>query len=204
MTADIWIALAAANFAASLAPGQNVALVGSATARDGVRGGAAAISGILLAEAIWSAVAVALILKARAVDPDLLLGLQAAGGIALVWCGMRIVRAAAAGRDAAASRSPAGPLLLLEGLWIGLANPLALMFFVSLLPSLLGAGAAAPGPREAAICVVVIVGSSFAALVPYLAASTALVRAGLASGLNALSGTALLLVGLVVFARVAV
>lgn len=38
MTPEIWIALAAANFMASLVPGQNAAFVGSATARAGVWG----------------------------------------------------------------------------------------------------------------------------------------------------------------------
>ncbi|MDF2235064.1 LysE family transporter [Albimonas sp. CAU 1670] len=195
MTTDIWIALAAANFAASVAPGQNVAFVGAATARSGLAGGAAAIGGILAAEAAWTVLAVGLILKARAVEPELLLALQAAGGAALIWCGWRALRSAVALPQAVCGLPPLRARLAAEGLWVGLANPLALMFFVSLLPSLLGGGAAALGPRETGLCIAVVVASSAAALTPYLAVSTALVQAGLARGLNLISAASLLVVG---------
>ncbi|WP_176440829.1 LysE family translocator [Oceanicola sp. 22II-s10i] len=200
MTPEIWITLAAANFAAYLAPGQNVALVGAATARGGLFGGLVATGGILVAELIWAAIALALTLTAREVADGVLLGVQLGGGAFLVWSGARMLRAPAV---TVANRVPSvnGALRLAAlGTWGGLANPLALIFFVSIFPGLIGSIADEPPAQLLVFCGSAVVLSSFAALTPYLAASQVLVKAGGQKLLKGLSGGALLCVGLAAIA----
>ena len=91
MTPEIWITLAAANFAAYLAPGQNMALVGATTARSGLPGGLSAVGGILMAEFVWTAAALGLTLTAREIDGNVMLALQVSGGTYLVWSGWKVL-----------------------------------------------------------------------------------------------------------------
>ncbi|MBW8640097.1 LysE family transporter [Hoeflea sp. WL0058] len=201
MNAEIWFALAAANFAASVAPGQNVALVGSATARTGLVGGTAALLGILVAELIWSVLALTLAVTAREVSPILFTCLKAASGGFLFWLGMSLLREGpSAASDAAA---PAGCFarFTLDGFWIGLANPLALIFFLSLFPGLVSDLGDTTDPMVLACCVSAILLSSAAGLAPWLVSSGALAKIGFARHLHVLSGGALLVMGVLVTFR---
>jgi threonine/homoserine/homoserine lactone efflux protein len=134
MSMEIWVALAAANFVASLAPGQNVAYLGAATVRVGLRGGLAAVAGILVAELLWSLLALSLALGARKVSPELFEALQLASAFVLVWLGVSILRDSVAATDPAARRGRGRVGCVAQGVWVGLANPLALIFFLSLFP----------------------------------------------------------------------
>lgn len=200
MTIELWITLAAANFAAYLAPGQNVALVGAATARAGLRGGVASVSGILVAEFIWTAVALALVLAAREVEAGAMHFLQIGGGIFLVWSGYGVLRGPRTEADRADTTPSSVARYAAFGVWVGLANPLALFFFVSIFPGLITIG----GPQTAlgllAFCGSAVVVSSLLALLPYLAASQVLVRVGQSNLLNLMSGGALLSIGVVALA----
>ena len=101
MTIELRFALAAANFAASVAPGQTVALVGAAV-RAGLVGGVAAVAGILVAEFVWSVPALALLLGASDVSPALFAGLQLTSVVSRIWIGVCILRELAAEADTTA------------------------------------------------------------------------------------------------------
>ncbi|WP_299559090.1 hypothetical protein [uncultured Sulfitobacter sp.] len=92
MTAQIWIALATANFLAGLAPGQNVALMGAAVARSGPAGGGFAMLGILWAEIAWAALAIHLTFGARELAGDTYFLLQIASAGVLIWFGFGALR----------------------------------------------------------------------------------------------------------------
>ena len=201
MTLETWTALAAANLLASIAPGQNVALVGATTVRSGLRGGMLAIGGILVAELVWSCLALFLALGAREVSPTLFGALQAASGAFLLCFGAATLRARP-GRDEAEARRRCRPAL--DGVWIGLANPLALIFFLSLFPSFVAEDARATSPAVLLFYASAVLASSAAGLVPWLALSGALARAGLAArSLTILSGLALIGLGALVLLRLA-
>lgn len=200
MTPEIWITLAAANFIAYLAPGQNVALVGAATARAGLPGGLSAVGGVLVAELIWTAAALALTLTAREIDGRVMLSLQVASGLFLVWSGWKVLKTPPRLEVSTVAQTGGHIRLATLGVWVGLANPLALVFFVSIFPGLVSASASQAPLDLLIFCGTAVVLSSLAAIAPYLAVSQVLVRAGQGRRLNALSGGALLFVGLAAIA----
>lgn len=208
MTIELWFALVAANFAASVAPGQNVALVGGAALRSGLVGGLAAAAGVLVAELAWSVLALTLLLGARDVSPALFTSLQFVSVVALAGIGLCILRESASGWDSgaadpSAARSGAAcshRRLVLRGIWIGAANPLALVFFLSLLPGFVPdrTDLAEPATLSAYVSAVMI--STAAGLAPWLVASGMLARTGLGRYLQLFSGGALIAIaGLVLW-----
>ncbi len=200
MTIELWFALAAANFAASVAPGQNVALVGSAAVRAGLWGGVAAVAGILVAELVWSVLALALLLGARDVSPALFTGLQAASVISLIWIGVCILREPAADTNIGPGTRCSVRRLVLRGVLIGAANPLALVFFLSLLPGFVPAQSDLADPATLAFFVSAVLVSTVAGLAPWLVASGVLARTGLGWCLQVFSGGALIVIaGLVLW-----
>jgi|GEM_PF-3956004 len=201
MTIELWFALAAANFAASVAPGQNVALVGSAAVRAGLWGGVAAGAGILVAELAWSVLALALLLGARDVSPALFTGLQLASVASLIWIGVCILREPAADAKSARGARCSVRRLAMRGIWIGAANPLALVFFLSLLPGFVPAQTDLANPAALAFFVSAVLASTVAGLAPWLVASGVLARSGLGWCLQVFSGCALLVIAGVVLWR---
>lgn len=203
MTPEIWIALAAANFMASMVPGQNAALVGSATARAGMSGDGLATTGILAAEMIWSVAALVIALGARELDPRLWTALQIGSGIVLVALGYLTFRASrATGPGAVRPRS--GLRIAAQGLWIGLANPIALVFFLSLFPAFVPAGNSQADAGMLVFYASAILVSSAAGLAPYLVVSGALARGGFAAPLQMSCGGMLVVLGGLVLVRLAV
>ncbi|MBN8293356.1 LysE family transporter [Rhodobacter sp. NTK016B] len=197
MTPETWITLAMANFVASVAPGQNVALVGASTARAGSAGGLLAVLGILLAELSWSILALFMALGARGVDPALMLALQLASGSVLIVSGLKVLRAVPAEARHAADGPCSAIRIVANGVWIGAANPMALVFFLSLFPGFVAAGAETVVLSDLVLFYgSAVVASAAAGLMPYLVVSNALVRFGLARLLGYASGAALLVVGL--------
>ena len=194
MTIELWITLAAANFAAYLAPGQNMAYIGAATARSGLPGGVAAVIGILASELIWTGIAMALILTARDIDANAMLVFQGGGGLVLVWSGLRVLRSSSEGTNAVRVVSGYGRTALL-GVWVGLANPLALIFFVSIFPGIVSVSGAQSVTDMLLFCGSAILVSSLAALTPYLTIAQMLVLVGHSRVLNTMSGGALLGIG---------
>ena len=201
MTIDLWIALAAANFVASAAPGQCVALVGSAAVRGGLHGASLAIGGILLAEGLWSTIAIGLALGAREVSPTLFLGLQTASGLALVTFGVTTLMSLRRQSDSVLSPH-SDRRMTLEGLWIGLANPLALIFFLSLFPAFVPEDLFAVTPGVALFYISAVLLSTTAALVPYAITADVLKRLGWGPVLNVVSSVTLIALGAILLYRV--
>lgn len=104
MTLEMWIGLAALNFLASLSPGQNVALVGGATLRSGVRSGGAAVLGILIAEAAWALLALCAVIGILSLDGTAMVRLELIGGAVLVAVGLATLRARVSATAAAQAR----------------------------------------------------------------------------------------------------
>jgi threonine/homoserine/homoserine lactone efflux protein len=196
MTPETWIALAAANFALGLAPGQNAALVGLSAMRDGLRGGLLAMAGILAAKAVWSILALYLALGAQALSPHATLLVQVAGGVLLVGMGLATLRVPV---DAGPSRPRMSGRIALAGLACGLANPKSLVFFLAVFPALLPRSGSVLGMTAFAGSAIVL--STAASLLPFLAAAGALVRAGQGDRMRLAAGGALMALGGLLMAR---
>lgn len=199
MTAEIWIALATANFFACLAPGQNAALLGAATARSGLSGGLVAGAGILLAELIWASIAIYLTFGAREVAGESFILMQIASAAVLIWFGVKAMRDGVKTGAVKPHKGYAG--LLSDGVVIGLANPLALVFFLSVFPAFVPPESS--GRYAALFFVSAILVSSIAGLVPYLAAGGVLRRSGHSATLHLVSGGALAGAGGILLLKVA-
>ncbi|MCB1347561.1 MAG: LysE family transporter [Maritimibacter sp.] len=200
MTTELWFALVAANFAASVAPGQNVALVGGAAVRAGLIGGLAAAAGVLVAELAWSVLALTLLLGARDVSPALFNSLQFVSVVALAGIGLCILRETATGWEAGTDTRCSLRHLVIRGIWIGAANPLALVFFLSLLPGFVPDRTDLADPVTLTAYVSAVLVSTAAGLAPWLVASGLLARTGLGRYLQIFSGSALIAIaGLVLW-----
>ncbi|MGH1576458.1 LysE family translocator [Planktotalea sp.] len=201
MTLEIWIAFAFANFISAVAPGQNVALVGASTARIGARGGYIALCGILIADFMWCLIALGLALGAKNISSDVLLTVQILSGFILVLLGLKIIRSTStisAMPNAKTKTSPAK--LVLSGICIGFANPLTLVFFLTLFPAFMPEQTNGASLGIAVFFSSAVILSGFAALFPYILASFALSKAGLSKALNIVSGGSLAAVGGMVLA----
>lgn len=84
-------------------------------------------------------------------------------------------------------------MMLGKGVCIGLANPLALMFFLSVFPQFVTAEDTAFNGASVLFCISAIVVSAALALAPYLALAAMLARSAVAAMLHRVSGV--LLVG---------
>ncbi|EAV41843.1 LysE family translocator [Roseibium aggregatum] len=199
MSTEIWFALAATNFAASIAPGQNVAFVSAATTRSGFLGGVASLAGILFAELVWVVLAILFAIGLLEVSPLFIHAMQLAGGCILAYFGFSILR------EMKFSKMEQAPAFRFthyaaKGAWIGLANPLALMFFVALFPGFLLELTDNSYATTLMLCVPVILLSSACGLIPWMAATRVLtVHKGIANVVNCVSGTTLLVMGALVF-----
>lgn len=200
MTAQIWIALATANFFACLAPGQNAALLGAATARSGLAGGLVAGAGILLAEFVWALIAIYLTFGAREIAGESFVLLQIASAAVLIWFGVKAIRDGVGTGTVKPHNGYRG--LFCDGVVIGLANPLALVFFLSVFPAFVPPEAS--GAHAAFFFVSAIILSSVAGLAPYLAAGGVLRRSGHSATLHLLSGGALAGAGGILLLKVAI
>lgn len=200
MTADIWIALATANFLACLAPGQNAALIGAITARGGPVRASFAMLGILLAELIWACIAIYLTFGARELAGDSFVLIQIASAGVLIWFGICAIRDSV---ERSATPTEHGPFALTcQGCFVGLANPLALVFFLSVFPAFVPAGTS--GPHAVTFFVSAILISSALGLLPYIAAGGLVRRAGKSHLLQLISGSALMGTGGLLLVKIAV
>ena len=202
MTLQIWIALATANFFACLAPGQNAALMGAVAARSGPYCTGMAMFGILLAELAWATIAIYLTFGARDLAGDTFVVLQMASAAVLIWFGISALRNTFSKTEASVAVQRGGLGHLACGAVVGFANPLALVFALSVIPAFVPAGASGPGAAFFFISAVVI--SSAAGLFPYLVAGGLLRRAGQAKLMQLISGGALAGSGALLLIHVAV
>lgn len=170
MTLETWIAFALMNFAYSVTPGPNAAILLSSSARDGLKGGVAALGCILLAEVFWTGLAILIVcgvLDMDAVFPGLL---NTVGASALVLLGANMLGLSIRLRKAAAQAKPRpAPSGAKAALFIGMTNPLTMVFFVSVAPSFLDANAVTPAAALAFVSAAVV--SGLAGYMPYLGMS---------------------------------
>lgn len=197
MTLQIWIALAVANYVTAVSPGQNVALISASTARSGPKAGYIAMGGILVADLVWCLLALGLAVSAQEISPNLLLTVQMISGAILVGLGFKIAKAtrtmAAQNDTQTKGRST---LLVAQGFWIGFANPLTLVFFLTLFPAFMPS--VVQTTTHASMVLFygsAVVLSGMVALLPYIFASLAITKSGFGKALNLVSGVSLASVG---------
>jgi threonine/homoserine/homoserine lactone efflux protein len=209
VTLEAFLAFAFLNFAYSLAPGPNAALIVGTSARRGNIAGLGVILGILLAEVIWALFAIAIVMGLLDLVHFHPATLQILGACALVLIGttMLIAREPQAVIISEGSQATAGrtlPQTVLKGGCVGLTNPLALVFFVSIAPTFLD-------PSDMTMATVAVfaaaaVVSCAAAHLPYLGAARLsrsrfghLVERGCGVALCCLGAAAVAKSGLVIF-----
>ena len=174
VTFSAFLAFALVNFAYSLAPGPNAALIVGNSARRGLSAGLGVILGILLAEIVWALVAIAVVvglLDLVHFHPDTL---KLLGACALVLIGTTMLMARtpeAVPVSGTVRKDRPGTLqnTILKGAFVGLTNPLALVFFVSIAPTFLSPSQITPGTAAAFSLAAVL--SCAAAHLPYLGAA---------------------------------
>ena len=192
MSVELWIGLATANFIACVSPGPNVALIVGTTLGGGCRRGLAAAAGVLIAEAAWAFAALAAIAGLLIIEDGLFGALQTLGALVLLGFGACVLRDAVRGGASAERRTSttAMPTLMSRGFCVGLANPLALIFFIAVFPQFMADGQV--DIAAIAICVSAVVASAALGLAPYLAFAACLTRRSVAGLLNGLSGAAMI------------
>lgn len=170
MTLESWIAFALMNLAYSAPPGPNAAILLAVSSRGGLRHGVAAFGGILMAEVFWAGLALLIVsgvLDIGALMPGLL---EIIGAAALILLGLpMLIRRALS--PAPAQETPAkGDLKGTRGIaaafFVGVTNPLAMVFFVSVAPMFLTTGSMTP--LAAVLFVSAAVLSCACAHAPYL------------------------------------
>ncbi len=173
MEAEAILGLAIANLAACLTPGQNTAMVAATGARYGWAGGLWATFEILIAEAVWTIIALLAIAGAVALDPGIITRLDVVCGIVLLLFGLSLLLTSSGPAIATGLRqleARKAYRILLGGLVIGLANPMALLFSLAVLPLFVGT----IGPWSVLAATGTICVTSGLAMAPYLLASSAL------------------------------
>jgi threonine/homoserine/homoserine lactone efflux protein len=128
---DIW-QLIAATFVFLALPGPGTFCVLTCTARNGMRGGVAAMAGLMLGDIVLmflAAIGVAALLHA---NPLLLHGLQYLGAAYLAYLGARLLFARGEGGGTVVPFSNAADFR--RGLLVTLINPKAIVFYMAFFP----------------------------------------------------------------------
>ena len=112
-------------------PGPGTFTLLASTANAGVRGGYAAMTGLLLGDQILIWLAVAGVAALLAAHPVLLGTLQWAGVLYLAWVGLSLLRPPAA---STVKPAMATQWLLRRGLLVTLLNPNAILFYMAFFP----------------------------------------------------------------------
>lgn len=130
---DVW-QLVAATIVFLMLPGPGTFCVLACAAKNGLRGGFAALGGIMLGDAVLmllAAVGVAALLQA---NPMLFQGLQYLGAVYLAWLGLKLLLAKGAGGGAAAAVPFSHAADFRRGLLVTLINPKAIVFYMAFFP----------------------------------------------------------------------
>ena len=124
-----------------LVPGPGTIAILDATARDGVRTGAAAVLGTVCGDFVFMVAAVAGLAAILQANPVVFAALQWFGAAYLAWMGLQLVRAKIGGETRAAgpTRTPAAAFR--QAFAVSLTNPKVILFFVSFFPLFLAPGA---------------------------------------------------------------
>lgn len=127
-----------------LTPGQDLYLVMSRSLGQGARAGvvtAAGISAGLLGHTILVGLGLGAVIRA---SDTLFLALKLAGAVYLVWLGIGLLRAGAAGFESAPSHSLRAGRLFVHGAVTNLLNPKIVVFYIAFLPQFVPVDAASP------------------------------------------------------------
>ena len=184
---DAALQIAFAHLAASLIPGQSLALISTGIASGGVSGGVRAVAGITLGKSLWALGTLALLPLVLAADPAVLAIAQMVGGAVLALVGLnkllRLRRPAGRASGRIARRSFAGTLV----------NPTTCVFFLTAFPVLVGALPPQP-PSFGVLCLAAIATTTAIAMLPWFALGLAAQRIN-PQVLRIASGAILLAVG---------
>lgn len=124
-----------------LIPGPGTIAILNATARDGLRSGAAAVLGTVCGDFVFMVAAVAGLAAILQANPVIFNALQWFGAAYLAWMGLQLLRAKIGGEVAieAPRRTPAAAFR--QAFAVSLTNPKVILFFVSFFPLFLKPGA---------------------------------------------------------------
>lgn len=113
-------------------PGPGTLALLTASTRDGLRGGYAALLGLMLGDGVLMIAAVIGVATLLAAHPMLFKALQHLGLAYLVWVGLQLLRARASATEAAQSTVAAAHFR--HGLLITAINPKAIVFYLAFFP----------------------------------------------------------------------
>jgi len=210
MSPGALLALASVMLLGAMSPGPDFVLVVRRALLSGRSAGALTALGVAAGVWVWVVAAVTGIAAVLAVSATLYAVVKVLGGAYLVYLGVRAVLAARRGGGTDAADGDAagaeGWAAFRQGLLCNVLNPKAAVFFVALLPQFMPPGT---GPAGAVLVCVVAPGvtAGWFLLVALLVGTfrRLLARPRVRRGIDAVSGTALVLVGVrvVAAARVA-
>ena len=132
-TAHLWLFFLLV-FGIIALPGLDMAFVLGSTLVDGLKGGLAALAGVVtggVVHTVMAGLGVGLALQAL---PQLFNALLSAGALYLAWIGWQLVRGAAALGEVSAAPSRPWPTTFRRGLLTCLLNPKAYLFMVAVFP----------------------------------------------------------------------
>ena len=179
MSLEIWLSFVLVALVAVLSPGPAVLLAVSQSSQFGVRRAAFAIFGNISGLALLtmaSAVGVGSLLSASS---DWFMVLRIAGGLYLIYLGLKLIlNARASGTDAVQplARMPSRRRTYSQGVLVALSNPKALLFIGALFPQFLDIGQ--PVWAQLAILGATLMVMSFFALMMYAVVSKSLIQKG--------------------------
>jgi threonine/homoserine/homoserine lactone efflux protein len=148
-----------------------------------------------VADLLWCLLALALAISAKEVSPDLFLALQVGSGLLLLCFGFKIITNLSSAKVEQRKTQNSILKLVLQGFSLGFANPLTLIFFLTLFPAFMPTEMNVADFNVALFYCSAVVLSGLVALLPYILASSALCKAGFGAVLNLVSGVGLALVG---------
>lgn len=140
MKADILLALFVASFVNAALPGPCMIATMGRTLRGGWRAGALVSLGVLAADTLLVAAAIAALLGVLSLSPAALTAMKWAGIAALLGLAVQCLRAP----KPRAAGGASGRGCVLTGVTVGLSSPYNLVFYLALMPQIL-TGAAPPG-----------------------------------------------------------
>jgi len=136
-----WIVL---SIGLALTPGPDTMIVAGNAARNGARGGLAAVAGIATGGLWYMALCGFGFLSVLTAFPALFLVVKVAGAIYLAWLGIRALRGAIRPAPEAAEKVQSSGRPFRQGLLTTALNPKVALFFLAILPQFVGQEAGAP------------------------------------------------------------
>ncbi|MCK9356080.1 MAG: LysE family translocator [Dehalococcoidia bacterium] len=142
MSIELWLAFVAASAVVLIVPGPTVFTVVSYSIAQGRRASLPVVAGVALGDATAVTVSVLGLGALLATSAFVFAVIKLAGGLYLLYLGIRLLRAGAASRDVAAQATPdSRRRLFLNTYLVTALNPQSIIFFVAFLPQFVNRGA---------------------------------------------------------------